>query len=119
MENILIFDAIPFEYVLAVVAVVGHTFPVFNEFQRTFSMGAYFGIFAGLWLIPTVIALALFFVLWWVAKKVSITSLVMAFGSLVIITFIFTDVKALVIAAVLSSLLVVPNLKQRLEVVRA
>ncbi len=117
-EEVLL-DGVPFRYVLALIAVLGHTFPIYNEFKRTFSMGAYFGIFAGLWMVPTVIALSIFSVIWIITKKVSISSLIMAFGSLVIITFILTDVKALVIAAILSSLLIFPNIKQRLEVVRA
>ena len=110
---------LPFKYILAVIALLGHTFPIYNEFKRTFSMGAYFGVFAGLWLMPTLIALSIFVAIWIISKKVSISSLIMSFVSLVSITFIFTDVKALVIAAVLSSLLIFPNIKQRLEVVRA
>lgn len=118
-QEVLILGVIPFQYVLAVLVVLGHTFPVYNEFKRTPSMGAYFGMFAGLWLIPGMLALAVFVASWVWKKKVSITSFVVAMGSLVIVTFIFIGIKALVIAIALSSLLIGTNFKQRLEVVRA
>ena len=118
-QEVLVFGDIPFQYVLAAVALIGHTFPIYNEFKRTFSIGAYFGIFAGLWLLPTIVALLVFVALWVLTKKVSISSMVVAFSSLVVITFVFVDVKALLVAAILSSLLIFPNIKQRLEVVRA
>ncbi|MGB0805746.1 MAG: glycerol-3-phosphate acyltransferase [Salibacteraceae bacterium] len=118
-KEVVLFGLVPFQYLLAVLFVIGHSFPVYNEFKRTHSLGAYFGVFAGLWMIPSLIATCVFLVSWFISKKVGITSLLMALGSLVIITFIFIDIKALVIASALSSLLILSVLPQKLKVVRA
>lgn len=118
-QEVLLFGVLPLQYFLAMIIVLGHTFPVYNEFKKTNSMGAYFGIFAGLWLVPSLVATAIFLGIWTVSKKVSISSLLLSLGSLVIITFILIDIKALVIASALSSLLVASNLHHKLKVVRA
>ncbi len=118
-QEVLLLGMVPFQYLLAAIVVLGHTFPVYNEFKRTHSMGTYFGLFAGLWLAPALLALAVFVGAWAWAKKVSITSLILSLSSLLIVTFIFIDVNALVITVALSSLLIGANFKQRLEVVRA
>jgi glycerol-3-phosphate acyltransferase PlsY len=118
-SQVIVFGGIPFEYMLAVIVVLGHSFPIYNEFKRTNSLGAYFGVFTGLWLIPGVIATLIFLLFWAIRKNVGISSLLMSLGSFVMITFIFIDIKALVIASVLSSLLIVSILPQNLKVVRA
>lgn len=118
-QEVTIMGIIPYQYLLAAIVVLGHTFPVYNEFKRTNSMGAYFGVFAGLWLVPSVLATVIFMVIWAISKKVSISSLLISLSSLVIITFIFSDIKALVIASVLSTLLILSNLPSKLKVVRA
>ncbi len=117
-ESVLVFGIIPFEYILALVVILGHTFPLYNEFNRTKSMGAYFGVFAGLWLVPAVLSLLVFLLLWAVNKKVAFSSLIISLGSLVMITFILIDLNALVIASALSTLLVISNYQQKVEAIR-
>jgi glycerol-3-phosphate acyltransferase PlsY len=118
-NEVLLFGMLPFTYFLAGIALLGHTFPVYNEFKRSNSMGAFFGVFAGLWFLPAMLALAVFSVFWMISKKVTITSLLLSLGSLVLVTFILIDINALVIASALSSLLILSNFKQKLEVVGA
>ena len=117
-SSVLVFGVIPFEYILALVVILGHTFPLYNEFNRTKSMGAYFGVFAGLWLVPAILSLLVFLILWAVNKKVTYSSLIISLGSLVMITFILIDINALVIASALSTLLVISNFQQKVEAVR-
>ena len=118
-KDVLLFGQFPLEFLLAFIIIIGHTFPLYNEFRRSNSMGAYFGVFAVLWLAPTIFSLLVFVLFWMVSKKVSISSLFLSLGCLVIVTFILIDIKALVIAVALSSLLLVSVFKQKLEVVRA
>ncbi|MFT4753984.1 MAG: glycerol-3-phosphate acyltransferase PlsY [Salibacteraceae bacterium] len=118
-HEVLLFEILPLQYILAFVVIIGHTFPVYNEFKPTHSMGAYFGVFAALWLVPALLALGVFFVFWAVSKKVTISSLMLSLGLLVIITFILIDINALAIASALSALLLVSVLKQKIGVVRA
>ena len=118
-QEVYLFEVIPFQYVLALIVVLGHTFPIYNEFRRSYSMGTYFGVFASLWFVPATVALGVFVSMWAISKKVSISSLILSCSSLVIVTFIFIDIKALIIAGALSSLPVLSNIKRNLEVVRA
>lgn len=110
---------IPYEYLLGLVIILGHTFPIYNEFNRTGSLGAYFGVFAGLWLVPAVIATALFVLLWIFIKKVKLSSLLISLGILLIITFMQLDVSTFAIAAILSLSLVVSNFQYKVEAVKA
>tara|TARA_R110002050_G_scaffold141251_2_gene266362 strand:+ start:69965 stop:70558 length:594 start_codon:yes stop_codon:yes gene_type:complete len=118
-NEVLIFNAIPFQYILAFVIILGHSFPVFNEFNKSKSTGAYFGVFAGLWLVPSLVALAVFMLIWIIAKRVTINSIFISLGSLVLLTFILFDVKALVIASMLLTTLMVSNYHYKLMAVRA
>lgn len=110
---------IPYEYLLGLVIILGHTFPIYNEFNRTRSLGAYFGVFAGLWLVPAIIATALFVLLWIFIKKVKLSSLFISLGILLIITFMQLDVSTFAIAAILSLSLVVSNFQYKVEAVKA
>jgi glycerol-3-phosphate acyltransferase PlsY len=117
-EAIIVFG-IPYEYILALIIILGHTFPIYNEFNRTRSFGAYFGVFVGLWVVPAIIATALFVLLWLFFKKVKLSSMFLSLGILLIITFMQLDVNAFAIAATLSLSLVVSNFQHKVEVVKA
>jgi glycerol-3-phosphate acyltransferase PlsY len=118
-DSVMIFGSFPLQYLLAFVVVLGHTFPIYNEFNRSRSMGTYFGIFAGLWLLPAMISLALFLVLWAVYKKVNFSSLIISLGSLLMFTFILSDLKAFVIAIALTAFLVLSSFQHKVAVVKA
>jgi len=109
----------PYVYILGLIIILGHTFPIYNEFNRTRSLGAYFGVFAGLWLVPAVIATGLFVLLWIFIKKVKLSSLFISLGILLIITFMQLDVSTFAIAAILSLSLVVSNFQYKVEAVKA
>ena len=117
--SILLLGVIPFEYVLAVVVILGHTFPIYNEFNRSKSLGAYFGVFAAIWMVPALIALSVFLILWSVNKKVNFSSLIISLSSMVMVTFIMFDIKAFVIASVLATFLVLFNFQHKVKAVRA
>ena len=117
-ESIIILG-IPYEYLLALIIILGHTFPIYNEFKRTRSLGAYFGVFVGLWMIPAIVATILFVLLWLFIKKVRLTSLFLSLGILLIITFMQLDVNAFAIATTLSFSLVISNFQHKVEVVKA
>ena len=118
-SEVTILGGIPLKFLLATVIVLAHTFPLFNEFRRSRSIGAYFGVFLGLWTLPGFFVLLVFAGLWLVNKKVTISSLYVSLGSLLMFTFIFSDVKALVIAFVLSFFLVISNFHPVYKLVRA
>lgn len=101
---------VPMVAIMAFVIILGHTFPIYASFNRSRSVGAYFGVFAGLWLLPTLYSLLVFGLIWFIFKKVSIKSLILSLGSLVIITFMLFDLKALIMAVILSSTLLISNL---------
>jgi glycerol-3-phosphate acyltransferase PlsY len=118
-ESVLLFNILPLEYLLAFVIVLGHTFPIYNEFNKSRSAGAFFGLFAGLWLIPALIGVSVFLVMWVMSKKDVINSLIVSLGSILLLTFILFDVKALVIASMLSTTLMSTNFHQKLMAVKA
>ena len=118
-SDVVILGIVPLKFFLASIIILAHTFPLFNEFRRSRSIGAYFGVFLGLLTLPGLLVLLVFSGLWLVNKKVTISSLYVSLSSLLMFTFIFSDVKALVIAFVLSFFLVISNFHPVYKLVRA
>lgn len=118
--EVLVFGTlISMKYVLAVIVLLGHAFPIYGEFKASKSMGGFLAILMFLWTIPGVVALAIFIGFWAVRKKVSISSIIYTLGIAVIVTFILIDLSAGVIAFALSSLLMLSMLELKLVRYRA
>lgn len=90
--------SVPFQLILGVSAILGHTFPVWLKFKGGKGVATSLGVFLAIAWVPTLIAFALWGVCLWMTHVISISSLLAAivFPSMVVFCYARTpDLKFL------------------------
>jgi len=83
------FDVINYQIILAIVVLLGHIFPVFAQFDGGKGVATLFGATLSIVLLPTLIAVGIFLIIFFTTKYVSLSSLFTAFSFPFILMFGF------------------------------
>ncbi len=83
------FDVINYQIILAIAVLLGHIFPVFAQFDGGKGVATLFGATLSIVLLPTLIAVGIFLIIFFTTKYVSLSSLFTAFSFPFILMFGF------------------------------
>ncbi len=83
------FDVINYQIILAIAVLLGHVFPVLAQFDGGKGVATLFGATLSIVLLPTLIAVGIFLIIFFTTKYVSLSSLLTAFSFPFILLFGF------------------------------